>query len=314
VTLASATRNSSLEDRFRSEGMTLATLGMPPGSAADADATMACAAAEHAQWVVLDGYAFGTEFQNRVKAGSWPVLMLDDFVQADQFSVTVLLNQNLHANAEAYAGRTPGARLLLGNRYTLLRREFWPWRAKARMHSGRIQRILVTLGGGDAHNVTGTVLEALLPMVEPPLEVVVVVGANNRHWPRLLDVSKGAKTGVHLERNVEDMTPLLASSDLAICGGGATCWELAFLGIPTLSVILATNQRPIAESLAAAGASVDLGWYSSLQQARVREEVQALCHTPHQLLSMSERGRQLVDGWGVERVLDALLEQSDLAR
>lgn len=311
VTLASATPNPVLEPRLHQEGLRTAMLDCEIASAADAAATVACARRFDACWIILDGYQFDTEYQSQVRNGGCPVLQLDDYVQSPRFAVTALLNQNLHADPAAYASAAPEVLLLLGNRYTLLRREFWPWRGRLRTHGGRVGRILVTLGGGDADNVTGRVIEGLLPLLRDLDEVVVVAGANNPHWDALKALGSRASASLRLERNVTDMTALLSGTDLAICGGGATCWEMAFFGIPFLPVVLAENQRMIAESLDRAGVAVNLGWYDRLSPERIEDEVRTLLDAPGQLRSISERGQQLVDGWGCERVLDALLAHTD---
>jgi len=45
----------------------------------------------------------------------------------------------------------------------------------------------------------------------------------------------------------------MAAADLAIGAGGATTWERCCLGLPSLVVSIAENQRPACEALAAAG-------------------------------------------------------------
>ena len=51
----------------------------------------------------------------------------------------------------------------------------------------------------------------------------------------------------------------MAWADLAISGAGSTCWELACMGLPAVTLVLAENQRAIAEQLNAAGLVLNLG-------------------------------------------------------
>jgi spore coat polysaccharide biosynthesis predicted glycosyltransferase SpsG len=95
-------------------------------------------------------------------------------------------------------------------------------------------------------------------------------------------------------------------ADLAICAGGSTCWELAYMGVPSIILILAENQRGIAESLAEAGAADCLGWHADAGSGAITEAVARLVADPERRAALTRRGRRLVDGQGVERVVDAL--------
>ena len=306
VLLASAMEEQSLIQRVQSEGIKHAPIECEIGAASDAESTVSYAENENADLVILDGYNFDTDYQELVFNGNHTTLLLDDFIQSERFKVSAILNQNLHARSSEYESRAPGILLLMGTSYTLLRREYWPFRGRSCVHSGTVQRIIITLGGADYDNVTGTVISGLAPILQPKHTVIVAVGALNPHVERLQKQISQIGDHIQLRVNVSDMPSLLDGADLAICGGGATCWELAFWGIPFLPIILAENQRPIAESVDRAGAAINLGWHHQLQPNDVSETVTYLYNNPDRLRAMSLKGCQLVDGWGVERVIDAL--------
>ena len=103
------------------------------------------------------------------------------------------------------------------------------------------------------------------------------------------------------------MPELMAWADLAISGGGSTVMEMLFMGLPALVIILAENQRAVAEALADAGAAVNLGWYHDLSTTKIARKMTELMKATDVRSEMSQRGRNLVDGKGVERVLTRLL-------
>ncbi|MEI6646561.1 MAG: UDP-2,4-diacetamido-2,4,6-trideoxy-beta-L-altropyranose hydrolase [bacterium] len=307
VVLALAASNKALESRFEAEGLELEVLSVEAGSEADALATVDLARKRQVCWTVLDGYYFDENYQKVIFASTFRVLILSDYLHATRFYGTILLNQNLHASFDEYTRAAPGLKLLLGNRFTLLRREFWAWRGKRQKHSGAVRRVMVTLGGGDTDNVTAKILKGLEELVDFGFEVIAVVGANNPHWKMLESLQQKAAISIRLERNLSDMTPLMSACDLAICGGGATCWEMIFFGIPILTVILAANQQPIAESLDAAGVALNLGWHDQLESAEVAAGVRKLAGDASCLQRMSQQGQALIDGRGVERVFNEMI-------
>ena len=53
--------------------------------------------------------------------------------------------------------------------------------------------------------------------------------------------------------NVNDMAQRMVASDLIIGAAGSTSWERCCLGVPTIMVVLAENQKPSALALQLSG-------------------------------------------------------------
>lgn len=254
--------------------------------------------------VVLDGYGFDAEYQRRVKARGNALLVIDDFRHAAHYFADLVLNQNL--GAEKYAYRCePYTRLLLGPRYVLLRSEFVAWKAWRREIPYRGRRVLVTLGGSDAGNETMKVVHALAGL--DGIEARVVVGAANPHLEALREAAHGLELRVRVVVDVSNMAELMAWADVAVSAGGTTCWELAFMGLPNLILVLADNQLGIARELDAAGISRFLGWACDLDGEMLSFGVAKLLDDRAAREKMSLRGRALVDGDGAGRVVEAVL-------
>ena len=58
------------------------------------------------------------------------------------------------------------------------------------------------------------------------------------------------------------MPALMARADLAISGAGSTYWELVFMGLPSMIVLLAENQGVLADHIMGQQAAVNLGWHA----------------------------------------------------
>jgi UDP-2,4-diacetamido-2,4,6-trideoxy-beta-L-altropyranose hydrolase len=274
-----------------------------PGSEADMAWTIEVAALARTDWIILDGYGFGSDFQRCLKENGQRVLVIDDYGHADHYEADVVLNQNLHARPDLYARRAPFTELLLGPRYALLRREFQSHRRWERSVPEVARKVLVTLGGSDPDNVTLKVMRALSLIRLEGLEATVVVGASNPHLAQLRQEAVSARFPLQLWSNVSDMPALFAWADIAVSAGGATSWELAFFGLPGLTFILAENQRPVAESCAACGLVRNLSSPELVSAADLAREMTALLNNGNARAEMARRGSELVDGRGAERVV-----------
>jgi UDP-2,4-diacetamido-2,4,6-trideoxy-beta-L-altropyranose hydrolase len=251
--------------------------------------------------VVLDGYQFNRAFQSAVRHVR-PLLAIDDLGLERNPDVDLMLNQNIHAPDLAYC-RQSSTRYLLGLSYALLRTEFQAYAAWQRVHPSRARRLLVTMGGSDIDGATLRVLDALSSVED--LEVRVIVGGINPHLNAILERA-GQRPHISVVRETDQMALEMASADVAISASGGTSWELAFMGLPSLLIALADNQEPLARGLDAAGAAIDLGRAEALDLEVLRHELLDLRDEGPRRKTMSERGRQLLDGRGAERVAAAL--------
>jgi UDP-2,4-diacetamido-2,4,6-trideoxy-beta-L-altropyranose hydrolase len=286
----------ALRERLAQEGFALKEITAQPGSAEDLAATCAliCQSEEKNPVVALDGYQFDADFQLGLKKAGCRLLVMDDYGHAAFYHADWVLNQNLPAREELYASRAPHTRLLLGTKFALLRREFLNYRGWQRQIPEIARKVLVTLGGADPDNVTGKVIEALAPL---DIEVKVVVGGSNPHLPELQQAVEGMKTQaakIELVINPADMPGLMAWADLAIAAGGSTAWELAFMGLPFFTIILAENQVHLANALDSLGATTCLGWDLKTAAFCYTKTIKSLIKNRKKRFIMSCKSAQLV--------------------
>ncbi|MDZ8065609.1 MAG: UDP-2,4-diacetamido-2,4,6-trideoxy-beta-L-altropyranose hydrolase [Nostoc sp. DedQUE08] len=303
VIFVMATEVPDLITRLKAERMEVIYLPIEIGSAEDAEEIAKMARHFDANWVVVDGYHFGAKYQEIIKESELKLLFIDDYGHAKQYHADIVLNQNIHACEGLYRNRQPYTKLLLGTSYSLLRREFWQWRGWQRSLPLIAKKLLVTLGGADPDNVTLKVIQGLQQVEIEGLEAVVVVGGSNPHYEQLRSASQESRFTIHLKRNVTDMSDLMSWADVAVTPGGSTCWELAFMGLPSVMVILADNQRAIAEKLEAMGVVVNLGWHENVSAVEIAAAVTQLLITAERREKMTRCSQELVDGQGSSRVL-----------
>jgi UDP-2,4-diacetamido-2,4,6-trideoxy-beta-L-altropyranose hydrolase len=293
----------ALAARISEENIAIRKLECEPGSSQDLADTIRQARAVRADWIVVDGYHFGPEYQRALAETGLKVILIDDGGAAHQYADFVV-NQNLYADESLYPSRAPHTRLLLGCEFALLRREFWEWRARDREVRSEARNVLVTLGGADAKNTSLSVLNALIRTRKTCLEVTVLTGSANPHEDSIRRLVEASTIPIRVEHAVSDMPSRMAWADVAISAAGSTTWELLFMGLPSLLVTQAENQQPIARAVGLAGAAVTLdadhfeNWSSTI--VRVVEDAALRGH-------LSRVGRGLVDGWGAHRVVREVL-------
>lgn len=306
VVFATATPLAALEARLQAAGARVSYVSDKPGSNDDVLATAALAHEVHASWVVIDGYHFDAVYQKRIKDASLRLLVVDDYGQAEHYCADVILNPHSYARSSLYSYRRLDTRLLLGPRYLLLRREFLQEQVRACETPFIACRLLITLGGSDPENVTDMILRALEDVAYDNLETLVIVGANNPHHGHLMTRIQASRRPPRITHNVTNLAMLMRWADFAISAAGTTAWELAFMGVPTLLIAVAENQRAIAEALDTAGAAINLDWHATLHTSAITRAVNSLIVSSEQRRRMSERGRALVDGYGAARVVATL--------
>jgi UDP-2,4-diacetamido-2,4,6-trideoxy-beta-L-altropyranose hydrolase len=300
----------ALEERIRAEGFGLKKLADAPGGKEDLEATCS-AISQHGGKaapfaVAFDGYQFGSDFQRGLKDKGCRLLMVDDYGHADFYHTDLVLNQNMSAHASLYARRGDATKLLLGPEYALLRREFLQFQSGAGDTPERASKLLVTLGGADADNVTKRVIDGL---AGSGFEVKVAVGGSNPHLASLRQAADEASRGttkIDLVIDSREMPQLMVWADFAVAAAGSTSWELAFSGLPTLFIILADNQAGNAWEMERRGFGFCLGEHAQFDEQRFRDSVLSLAADRRLRAGFASRGRELVDGRGGARVARAL--------
>ena len=300
----------NLIDYIRAQGFAVQVLPLVSpswlGASWQEDAAQTAKAGPH-DWLTVDHYALDANWETAMRPHATRIMAIDDLADRPH-DCDLLLDQNLGRNAEDYAGRVPAdCPLLLGPSYALLRPEFTMWREKSLVRrEGGLKTLLITMGGVDQHNVTGDILAALKGSALPGgAEIKVVMGP---HAPWLAEVKAAAAVmpwPSEVLVGVSNMAELMAGSDLAIGAAGSTSWERCCLGLPTLALVLADNQREAAGFLEEAKAIILLGDARNENwQARLPVVLAAL--SPENLAALSRNARAIVDGKGVEKCVKAM--------
>jgi UDP-2,4-diacetamido-2,4,6-trideoxy-beta-L-altropyranose hydrolase len=307
-TFLMAQSTPSIQARLAAENSKILSLPAVPGSKDDVDLTNECASRIQADWVVVDGYAFGTEYQEQIRNRQPKLLCIDDAGKCDRYVADIVMNQNLTAVEDLYSNCLPGTQLLLGSSFCLLRREFSPWRKWQREIITRGRNILVTLGGSTPVDTGVRVIESLGRARVECLHAVFVAGGSSPDVTAMESCAAKFPEKISIRRDVSNMAELMAHADVAISAAGSTCWELCLLGLPSILVDVADNQTPIAIEMERRGCALYAGSGNAVSPNELANMIENLLASSEVRESMSHHSRELVDGLGAERVVSAMRE------
>ena len=298
--LAAAELPLELSPRVTAEGIALSRIHAAPGSLADATETAALAHSLAADWVVIDGDRFGSDFLRTVGAAGLRVLLVDDFANRDSFPADLIVNPNVDDNEDQYRKRGVTAQLAMGPAYVLLRREFREDPPKSEIRSAG-NRILVTFGGSDPENLTPSIARALARCSD--LEVTAVAGAGYRNVQELQTLQA---SNLRVVVNPPNMAELMRNSDQAVIAAGGTLWELLSVGCAVLSYSRNVVQAGVIQALAHRGIVVDMGETRNFEAEKLVTSVKELVDSPTVRERMTSLGHTLVDGRGAARVVETM--------
>ncbi len=305
VTFAAADITPAVEARLVAESCAIEPASCAAGTEEDWRRTIALAAEKKADWVVVDGYQFGADYQRALKAKGLKILFLDDYGHAPNYSADFVLNQNPAADESLYSNREPNTRLLLGSSYCLLRREFSAWGNWKREVSPVVHSVLVTMGGSDPEGLTARAVEALGLAGTKGLDVTVMIGGSNPHFDLLQSMAAKQCAKIRVRHDISDVAEVMAVADVAIAAAGSTCWELSLLGLPALLIDVAANQTALAQELHRRECAIHVG-DRNVSARKIADEFSRLVSSLELRQSLSHRSRALVDGKGAARVVSSL--------
>ena len=231
------------------------------------------------------------------------IAILDDWNRR-VYKTGIVIDWTIGAESFAYTEKSANVLYLLGSQYCSMREEFE--QVPQRYFADLPKEILLTFGGSDIRQLTVPVLSKLNDAF-PNLHKNIVVGGGVQD-KSFVDEMPYPNTTIHIACAASKMRMLMSQSDLAICAGGQTLYELASQGLPPLVIGVADDQRDDIQGFEKAGFALVIGdWnmpnlFHSLTAAvrTLWPEKERRCR--------SAIGRRSVDGYGAQRLVAACLE------
>jgi len=262
--------------------------------------------------IICDSYDIDAEIEAGLRAQARAIVVIDDLADRPH-DCDLLIDSTYGRAAGDYAALVPArATVLTGAAHALLRAEFAAARKISlarRARADKATNLLVSLGLTDVRAITARVVAQLIRL-ERLDSIAVVIGP---HAESRAALERLARSDPRLRLHVDppDMARLMAEADVAVGAAGATSWERCCLGLPSLLIVLADNQRLVAKNLVDAGAALDAVDDSDDDAMRLASRLRPAMEDRARLAAISRTCAQIVDGAGARRVAEAIRRQLD---
>ena len=284
------------------------------GSSLIEDAELTRAAIERTgvrpQWLIVDHYALDHHWEIILRPVVNQLMAVDDL--ADRLhDCDVLLDQNFFLDLQQrYVDKAPPeCTMLLGPKYALLQPVYAELHALAEPKNA-VRRIFVFFGSADTENLTGRAISAFQKLERPDIRLDVVMTSGSASYEAIQKQVSG-HSYICLHGSLPSLGPIMAMADLAIGAGGATVWERLCLGLPSIVISLAENQKPVCRDLASAGLIRYLGFQDQADEGVILKALGDIIDSQ----MISEWSRQCYaacDGKGASRVARIILAKRTL--
>jgi UDP-2,4-diacetamido-2,4,6-trideoxy-beta-L-altropyranose hydrolase len=190
--------------------------------------------------VVLDGYDFSTDYQQRIRESGAALVCLDD-IHAYHFVADVIINPAGGVSEANYSAESH-TKIYTGPRYAMLKEPFVrPVRDEV---TSKPLSVLICFGGADPANFTQRILVQLRSATAS--EIHVIVGEAFMHRSDL-EKLVGPDKQAHLHQNLHpvELARLMEQCPVAVCSASGIAYEYLSVGGELYVIQTADNQKDL---------------------------------------------------------------------
>jgi spore coat polysaccharide biosynthesis predicted glycosyltransferase SpsG len=167
-------------------------------------------------------------------------------------------------------------------------------------------RLVVSMGGSDPAELTLRIVEILKTM-SIDIELSVLIGPAYRAVDELESLVQSLPWPTHIFVNPPNFLEILGSASLVIGSFGATAYEVAALGVPSLYLCLSADHAESASALQDAGCAISLGIHHQLKNCEIRDAISRLIDSCDMRQKMRTNALSKIDGKGCQRISHNIL-------
>ena len=261
-------------------------------------------------WIIFDHYGLDIEWVNKIrkKHNNCFFLAIDDLDNRNLGSDFLLDQTSIINKKRNY--KSPG--ILVGPRFALLSNEFNKLRKKSLQERLKRQSvslknksfyILISLGLYDNKKLLPTLVNTLSKLDK--INIIVATSSECQTLPELKNISKKIDN-MSLILDSENIAELMLEADICIGASGMSMWERCCLGLPSLTITIANNQKKITKETSDLNISQELSISTIKDKEKLTAVVSNLIYSPKKLQKLSKNSFKICDGLGAIKVVNFL--------
>ena len=250
-------------------------------------------------FIILDMQDTTESLVASIKKFARQIVSLED-LGTGRNHVDLLIDSNL---APSESKNIPSnTKTLFGPDYSVLHPDFSYYHKQSRNFNTSINSLLVTMGATDPQELTLPLTKLFLKK-KNIIQLTVLTGHNTTNRSKLNELSAQFKSLDILEP-IPNIARTLWEHDAVVCAGGITLHEAIAVGTPAFIINQVNHQQTKALFIEKSGAAINLGIG---REYDIRKLEKAISLKKSELESMSLKGKNLIDGQGISRVTEAIV-------
>ena len=258
--------------------------------------------------LIIDSYNISYEVEILIGSYADRILIVDDLADK-KHACTNIININPVYKYSDYSSFIPEKRdVLIGPQYAILRKQFIKIREESisyrKNNSNKVDNILVVFGASDPNEILEPVLRSIN---ESKFDGVVNVlsGLTQYKNINIEEIISSKNIKVILHSFIKNISEKMMEADLCIGSSGTLSWERSCMGLPSIIIQTAENQKSTAEYLDEYGAAINLGKFQNIMSGYsvLKDKINHLISDDVERNNMKNKCYSLVDGRGVRRIV-----------
>ena len=190
---------------------------------------------------ISDCYSFSSQNKKKIKKIVDTLVVVDDHINKKHFC-DVFINNNFMTGSSKSKIRklNPNTKLLLGTKFFIHNKNYYNLKNKKKIK--KIKKIFAFFGTSDPTNETFKFIQAIKNFKK--LKFQILIGKLNKNFKKIKKLCK-SKNNIKIFYNLSNdkALKLMHSNDLSFGSGGINLTERLFVGLVSVAICTAKNQK-----------------------------------------------------------------------
>jgi spore coat polysaccharide biosynthesis predicted glycosyltransferase SpsG len=275
----------------------------PVGTAEDCDETIREVRRLGAAAVIVNAPGVQEEYLRELSSTGTTVVVIDSEARV-RFPNRLVINPLLGKNISHYQWE-PGAQLLLGEKYAIVRSTFRRQRAIRTGDPEGNFRGIIAFGEDDFAGQSLARTQELVGATRVD-KLTVLVRSHHHQLTELRALAESNKGRLEVLTEPSELGTRLPRAHFAITSGDGLSLEMACVGVPQLVISQDPRHTTNARRLDEEGAANYLGKHVDVSASILRDAVNYILDDKLERMGMARCARQLIDGRGPDRIVNGL--------